>query len=172
MSKEPVAGVCRAWYVFSPSKLDWACGYWQLRRCTFTSVKLQTTSKVQPWNPRGHIHCSWPIRKQGYLYLRCWSIRCEKVISWWFLQQGVYHTIHANLPFLMSPVINCTSPTVNSRGAPRMSNCGNHFGAQCNFTCAIGHRLNSSSTVECVAPGNRPPGVWDNPLPSCQGITK
>lgn len=74
--------------------------------------------------------------------------------------------------FLMSPVINYTSLTVNSRGARRMSNCGNHFGAQCNFTCAIGHRLNGSSTVECVAPGNRPPGVWDNPLPSCQGITE
>ena len=53
-----------------------------------------------------------------------------------------------------------------------MSNCGDHFGAQCNFTCAIGHRLNGSSTVACVAPGNRPPGVWDNPLPSCQGRTE
>jgi len=53
-----------------------------------------------------------------------------------------------------------------------MSCSGNHFGAQCNFSCAIGHRLNGSSTVTCVAPGNRPPGVWDNPLPSCQGITK
>ena len=51
-----------------------------------------------------------------------------------------------------------------------MSNCGNYFGAQCNFTCARGHRLNGSSTVTCVAPGNRPPGVWDNSLPSCQGI--
>jgi len=53
-----------------------------------------------------------------------------------------------------------------------MSCSGNHFGAQGNFSCAIGHRLNGSSTVTCVAPGNRPPGVWDNPLPSCQGITK
>ena len=51
-----------------------------------------------------------------------------------------------------------------------MSNCGNYFGAQCNFTCARGHRLNGSSTVTCVALGNRPPGVWDNSLPSCQGI--
>jgi len=67
-------------------------------------------------------------------------------------------------------VINCTSPTVDFGGALRMSCSGNHFGAQCNFSCAIGHRLNGSSTVTCVAPGNRPPGVWDNPLPSCQAI--
>ena len=72
----------------------------------------------------------------------------------------------------MSLVINCTSLTVNSGGALRMSNCGDYFGAQCNFTCAIGHRLNGSSTVTCVAPGNRPPGAWDNLLPSCQGMTE
>ena len=74
--------------------------------------------------------------------------------------------------FLMSPVINCTSLTVGSGDALRMSSCGNHFGAQCNFTCATGHLLNGSSTVTCVAPGNRPPGVWNNPLPICQGITE
>ena len=53
-----------------------------------------------------------------------------------------------------------------------MSSCGNHFGAECNFTCAIGYRLNGSSTVTCVAPGNRPPGIWNSRLPICQGITE
>ena len=33
----------------------------------------------------------------------------------------------------------------------------------------IGHRLNGSSMVTCVAPGNRPPGFWDNSMPVCQG---
>ena len=51
----------------------------------------------------------------------------------------------------------------------RMSSCGNHYGAQCNFSCAIGYRLNGSLAVTCVAPGNSPPGFWDNPLPTCQG---
>ena len=74
--------------------------------------------------------------------------------------------------FLMSPVINCTSLTVDSGGALKMSSCGNHFGVECNFTCAIGYRLNGSSTVTCVAPGNRPPGIWNNRLPICQGITE
>ena len=50
----------------------------------------------------------------------------------------------------------------------RMSNCGNNFGSKCNFSCAIGHRLNGSSTLTCVAPGNRPPGFWDNSTPVCQ----
>ena len=50
-----------------------------------------------------------------------------------------------------------------------MSTCGNHYGAQCNFSCAIGYRLNGSSTVTCVAPGNQHPGVWNNTIPTCEG---
>lgn len=53
-----------------------------------------------------------------------------------------------------------------------MSSCGSYFGAHCNFTCAVGYRLNGSSTVTCVTRGNNPPGYWDNPLPSCQGTEK
>lgn len=53
-----------------------------------------------------------------------------------------------------------------------MSYCGNHFGAKCNFSCRIGYRLNGSSTVSCAASGNKPPGYWDNPLPSCEGTGK
>ncbi|KAL9960408.1 hypothetical protein ACROYT_G033860 [Oculina patagonica] len=68
-------------------------------------------------------------------------------------------------------VINCTSLSVNPGGPLRMSSCGNHYGAECNFSCTIGHRLNGSSTVTCVAPGNRPPGTWNNPLPTCQANT-
>ena len=51
-----------------------------------------------------------------------------------------------------------------------MSSCGTHYGSKCNFSCAIGYRLNGSSTVTCVAPGNRPPALWDNSAPSCQGM--
>ena len=58
---------------------------------------------------------------------------------------------------------------VDSGGPLRLSSCGNHYGSKCNFSCAIGYRLNGSSTVTCVAPGNRPPGFWDNPVPLCQG---
>ncbi|XP_020626038.1 sushi repeat-containing protein SRPX2-like [Orbicella faveolata] len=65
-------------------------------------------------------------------------------------------------------VINCTS-LINPGGPLLMSSCGIHFGAKCNFSCTIGYRLNGSSTVTCVAPGNGPPGSWDSPLPSCQG---
>ena len=55
-------------------------------------------------------------------------------------------------------------------GSPlRMGSCGNHYGSKCNFSCAVGYRLNGSSTVTCVAPGKRPPGFWENPVPSCQG---
>lgn len=74
--------------------------------------------------------------------------------------------------FFMLPVINCTSLAVNSGGELRMSSCGSYFGAHCNFTCAVGYRLNGSSTVTCVTRGNNPPGYWDNPLPSCQGTEK
>ena len=51
-----------------------------------------------------------------------------------------------------------------------MSSCSNHYGSKCNFSCAVGYQINGSSIVTCVAPGNRPPGSWDNPLPSCEGI--
>ena len=50
-----------------------------------------------------------------------------------------------------------------------MSSCGNNYGSKCNFSCTVGYRLNGSSTVTCVASGNRPPGKWDNPAPVCQG---
>ena len=50
-----------------------------------------------------------------------------------------------------------------------MSSCANHFGAQCNFSCTIGYRLNGSSAVMCVAPGNQHPGVWNNTIPTCEG---
>ena len=50
-----------------------------------------------------------------------------------------------------------------------MSSCNNHYGAQCNFSCAIGYRLNGSSIVTCVAPGNQHPGVWNNTIPTCEG---
>ena len=68
-------------------------------------------------------------------------------------------------------VINCTSLTqlVDQGGPLRMSSCGNQYEAQCNFSCAIGYRLNGSSEVACVAPGNRHPGVWNNSLPTCEG---
>ena len=69
----------------------------------------------------------------------------------------------------MLPVISCKSLIVVPGGPLRMSNCGNHYGSKCNFSCAIGHRLNGSSTVTCVALGNRPPGFWDNPTPVCEG---
>jgi len=72
----------------------------------------------------------------------------------------------------ISTVINCTSLTVDPGLPLRMSSCNNHFGATCNFSCTIGYRLNGSSTVTCVAPGNKPPGYWDNPLPSCEGTRK
>ena len=74
------------------------------------------------------------------------------------------------LYMLMSLVINCTTLTVNPGGPLRMSSCAYHYGAQCNFSCMTGHRFNGSSTLTCVAPGNKPPGLWDNPLPSCQGM--
>ena len=50
-----------------------------------------------------------------------------------------------------------------------MSSCDNHYGAQCNFSCATGYRLDGSSKVSCVAPGNQHPGVWNNTLPICEG---
>ncbi|XP_078384823.1 uncharacterized protein LOC144667307 [Oculina patagonica] len=64
--------------------------------------------------------------------------------------------------------INCTSLTVNPSGVLRMSSCDNHYGAECNFSCAIGHRLNGSSTVTCVAPGDQHPGMWNKAIPTCE----
>ena len=58
---------------------------------------------------------------------------------------------------------------VDALGPLRMSSCDNHYGAECNFSCTIGHRLNGSSTVTCVAPGNQNPGVWNNTIPTCEG---
>ena len=59
--------------------------------------------------------------------------------------------------------------TVDPAGPLRMSSCDNHYGAKCNFSCAIGYRLNGSSTVTCVAPGNQHPGVWNSTIPTCEG---
>ena len=58
---------------------------------------------------------------------------------------------------------------VDPVGPLRVSSCDNHYGAQCNFSCTIGYRLNGSSTVTCVAPGNQHPGVWNNAIPICEG---
>ena len=69
-------------------------------------------------------------------------------------------------------VINCTSLMVSPGGPLRMASCANHYGSKCNFSCATGYRLNGSSTVTCIAVGNRPPGLWDSPMPVCQGGLK
>ncbi|XP_078342996.1 E-selectin-like [Oculina patagonica] len=66
-------------------------------------------------------------------------------------------------------IINCTSLTVNPSGLLRMSSCSNHYGSRCNFSCAIGHRLNGSSIVTCIAPGNQHPGMWNKAIPTCEG---
>ena len=58
---------------------------------------------------------------------------------------------------------------VDSIGPLRMSSCDNHYGSKCNFSCTVGHRLNGSSSVTCVAPGNKPPGFWNNTIPTCEG---
>lgn len=67
------------------------------------------------------------------------------------------------------PVIHCPLLTVMLGGPLRMSSCGNHYGTMCNFSCAIGYRMNGSSTVTCNARANKPPGFWDKPPPICQG---
>ena len=69
----------------------------------------------------------------------------------------------------MSSVINYTSLVVNPGGPLRMSSCGNHYGARCNFSCAIGYRLNGTSAVTCVATKKQHVGVWNNSLPTCEG---
>ncbi|XP_078343001.1 E-selectin-like [Oculina patagonica] len=66
-------------------------------------------------------------------------------------------------------IINCTSLMVDPGGPLRMSSCGNDYGSKCNFSCTIGYRLNGSSAVTCVAPGNQHPGVWNNTIPTCEG---
>ncbi len=73
------------------------------------------------------------------------------------------------LEIFVPTVINCTSLTVDPSGPLRMSSCDNNYGAECNFSCTIGHRLNGSSTVTCIAPGNQHPGVWNNTIPTCEG---
>ena len=74
-----------------------------------------------------------------------------------------------NSELFLPTVINCTSLAVDPAGPLRMSRCAYHYGAQCNFSCTIGYRLNGSSAVTCVAPGNQHPGVWNNTIPTCQG---
>ena len=59
--------------------------------------------------------------------------------------------------------------TVDPKGPLRMNNCSYHYGSKCSFSCAVGYRLNGSSTVTCDAPREIPPGAWDNPVPMCQG---
>ena len=72
--------------------------------------------------------------------------------------------------FIFSPtVIYCPSLTVDPSGPLLMSSCDNHYGAECTFSCSIGHRLNGSSEVTCVAPGNQKPGIWNNTIPTCEG---
>ncbi|XP_022793576.1 P-selectin-like [Stylophora pistillata] len=49
-------------------------------------------------------------------------------------------------------------------------NCGNQHGTKCNFSCPIGYRLNGSSVITCVAPGNQHPGVWNDSVPTCEVV--
>ncbi|XP_022793554.1 E-selectin-like isoform X2 [Stylophora pistillata] len=67
-------------------------------------------------------------------------------------------------------IINCSSLTIDPGGPLSMSYCGNQHGAKCNFSCPIGYRLNGSSVITCVAPGNQNPGVWNDSVPTCEGI--
>ena len=53
-----------------------------------------------------------------------------------------------------------------------MGRCSNHYGSKCNFSCTIGYRLKGSSTLTCVASGNQHPGVWNKPIPTCDGKLK
>ena len=90
----------------------------------------------------------------------------------WPVSQWVFVTVNKVKGYFCHfslSAINCTSLTIDSAGPLRMSSCDNHYGAQCNFSCAIGYRLNGSSTVTCVAPGNQHPGVWNNTIPTCEG---
>ncbi|PFX23820.1 putative RNA-directed DNA polymerase from transposon BS [Stylophora pistillata] len=67
--------------------------------------------------------------------------------------------------------INCTSLTIDPGGPLSMSYCGNQHGTKCNFSCPIGYRLNGSSVITCVAPGNQNPGVWNDSVPTCEVVT-
>ncbi|CAH3164729.1 unnamed protein product [Pocillopora meandrina] len=73
--------------------------------------------------------------------------------------------------FIFVSVINCSKLLVSPGDPLRMSSCGYNFGAQCNFSCPTGYRLNGSSSLKCVAQSDSPPGVWDNRLPTCHAIT-
>ena len=95
--------------------------------------------------------------------LACWdNIHVRKSLLQWIKLGGFF------CHFSVS-VINCTSLTIDPAGPLRMSSCDNHYGAQCNFSCTIGYRLNGSSTVTCVAPRNQYPGEWNNKIPTCGG---
>lgn len=68
-------------------------------------------------------------------------------------------------------VINCSSLITNPGGPLRMRSCGSHYGAQCNFYCPIGYRLNGSSVITCIAPSNQHPGLWNKVLSTCEAVT-
>ena len=87
-----------------------------------------------------------------------------------FSLQKTVVALNYSFIILFSPtVVYCTSLTVDPSGPLRMSSCDNHYGSKCNFSCTIGHRLNGSSAVTCVAPGNQNPGIWNNTIPTCEG---
>ncbi|XP_022809442.1 P-selectin-like isoform X1 [Stylophora pistillata] len=67
-------------------------------------------------------------------------------------------------------VINCSKLMVSQGGPLRMSSCGNHYGAKCNFSCPIGHLLKGSSSLTCVTQKGSPSGSWDKPLPTCHAV--
>ena len=103
----------------------------------------------------------------GSVYVRYFHVQLRKIIIIYCLcTKSDWHPFFFHFSLL---VINCTSLRVDPGGPLRMSSCDNHYGAHCNFSCAIGYRLNGSSTVTCVAPGNQHPGVWSNTTPRCEG---
>lgn len=73
---------------------------------------------------------------------------------------------------VISPVIYCKKLNIPPEGPLRVSDCGYHNGAQCLFSCAIGHRLRGSSASRCISVDEGPSGIWSNPLPSCEGKIK
>ena len=94
---------------------------------------------------------------------------CMLRIIFFVYKKTVQNILYFTCLVLKSTVINCTTLTVVPGGPLRMGSCGNHYGEMCHFSCAIGYRMIGSSTVTCMARGNKPPGFWDNPLPICQG---